>query len=110
VALPTSTAAGFWVYYHLFQRLNAITEAALQITQAGDLHRNRIPYTGPNDEVGRLTKAFNATLARLEGSGAIAQGPGAVAAGKGGVAIGGDVHGSVIITGDDNTVNAEPKD
>ena len=49
-------------------------------------------------------------LARLEGSGAIAQGPGAVAAGKGGVAIGGSVHGSVIITGDDNTVNAEPKD
>ena len=49
-------------------------------------------------------------LARLEGSGAIAQGPGAVAAGKGGVAIGGNVHGSVIITGDDNTVNAEPKD
>ena len=51
-------------------------------------------------------------LARLEGSGAIAQGPGAVAAGKGGVAIGGDVHGSVIITGDDNTVNTghEEKD
>ena len=51
-----------------------------------------------------------AYLARLEGSGAIAQGPGAVAAGKGGVAIRGDVHGSVIITGDGNEVNAGGQD
>ncbi len=49
-------------------------------------------------------------LARLEGSGAIAQGPGAVAAGQGGVAIGGDVQGSVIITGDDNAVNKVQED
>ena len=44
-------------------------------------------------------------MARLQGSGAIAQGPGAVAAGKGGVAIGGDVQGSVIITGNENSSN-----
>ncbi len=42
--------------------------------------------------------------ATLQGSGAIAQGPGAVAAGEGGVAIGGDVKGSVIVTGDHNEV------
>src|SRR5262249_37236833 len=39
----------------------------------------------------------------LTGSGAIA-GPGAVAAGSRGVAIGGDVRGSVIITGDGNAI------
>ena len=49
-------------------------------------------------------------LARLEGSGAIAQGPGAVAAGRGGVPIRGDVRGSVIITGDDNEVNKDRKE
>jgi len=43
-------------------------------------------------------------MARLQGSGAIAQGPGAVAAGKGGVAIGGNVQGSIIITGDENVI------
>ena len=49
-------------------------------------------------------------LARLEGSGAIAQGPGAVAAGQGGVAIGGDVSGSVIITGNGNEVKKDEID
>ena len=48
-------------------------------------------------------------LARLEGSGAIAQGPGAMAAGRGGVAIGGDVSGSVIITGDGNEVKKDER-
>ncbi len=42
--------------------------------------------------------------AELHGSGAIAQGPGAVAAGERGVAIGGDVSGSVIVTGDQKVV------
>ncbi|HEY5869003.1 MAG TPA: hypothetical protein VI542_26150, partial [Candidatus Tectomicrobia bacterium] len=40
--------------------------------------------------------------AHLTGSGAIAQGPGAVAAGERGVAVGGQVHGSLIVTGDAN--------
>ena len=39
-------------------------------------------------------------VAHLTGSGAIAQGSGAVAAGERGVAVGGDVHGSTIVTGD----------
>ncbi|RMF37505.1 MAG: hypothetical protein D6759_02260 [Chloroflexi bacterium] len=45
--------------------------------------------------------------AEVHGSGAIAQGPGAVAAGERGVAIGGGVSGSVIVTGDQNTVVKE---
>ncbi|KPA17818.1 hypothetical protein MHK_001964, partial [Candidatus Magnetomorum sp. HK-1] len=42
--------------------------------------------------------------AKVNGSGAIAQGDVAVASGERGVAIGGDVDGSVIITGDGNAV------
>ncbi len=46
--------------------LDTITQAALQISRADDLSR-RIPLVGvPQDEVGRLAQAFNATLERLE--------------------------------------------
>jgi heavy metal sensor kinase len=46
--------------------LDAVTEAALQITRADDLSR-RLPLHGPpRDEVGRLIAAFNETLERLE--------------------------------------------
>jgi two-component system OmpR family sensor kinase len=45
--------------------LEAVTETALQITRADDLSR-RIPYNGPDDEVGQLIAAFNQTLSRLE--------------------------------------------
>lgn len=46
--------------------IDAVTNAALQITRADDLSR-RVPLTGPaTDEVGRLVTAFNATLERLE--------------------------------------------
>jgi signal transduction histidine kinase len=46
--------------------LDAVTEAALQITRADDLSR-RLPQRGPpRDEVGRLIAAFNETLERLE--------------------------------------------
>ena len=46
--------------------LDAVTEAALQITRADDLSK-RLPQRGPpRDEVGRLIAAFNETLERLE--------------------------------------------
>ena len=46
--------------------IDAVTQAALQITRADDLSR-RVPLTGPaTDEVGRLVTAFNATLERIE--------------------------------------------
>jgi hypothetical protein len=44
--------------------------------------------------------------ASLTGSGAIAQGSRSVASGQGGVSIGGDVHGSVVITGNGNAITA----
>jgi signal transduction histidine kinase len=46
--------------------LKDVTQAALQITKAGDLSR-RIPYQGPaEDEIGQLVQAFNQTLSKLE--------------------------------------------
>jgi heavy metal sensor kinase len=47
--------------------LATMTEVATQITQADDLSR-RIPLSGsPGSEVGRLIRAFNDTMERLEG-------------------------------------------
>ena len=46
--------------------LEAVTLAALQITETNDLSR-RIPQAGPSDdEVGQLIRAFNLNLSRLE--------------------------------------------
>lgn len=45
--------------------LDTITQTALQITRADDLTR-RIPVRDANDEVGRLSVAFNETLERLD--------------------------------------------
>jgi signal transduction histidine kinase len=45
--------------------IDTIAQTAQQITAADDLSR-RIPYNGPPDEIGQLTKTFNETLERLE--------------------------------------------
>ncbi len=76
----------------------------------GDTETNRAERAQVVDALNSLAiaslgKSFNdlcqeSAAATLEGSGAIAQGPGAVAAGDRGVAVGGDVFGSVIVTGD----------
>ncbi len=55
-------------------------------------------------EAARPATHYQATL---QGSGAIAQGKGAKAVGERGVLIEGDVHGSVIVTGDDNELKVE---
>jgi heavy metal sensor kinase len=50
----------------VMQPLDTMTRVATQITNADDLSR-RIPQEGiSNDEVGKLVKAFNQTLERLE--------------------------------------------
>lgn len=52
--------------FHSLAPLGSVTETALQINDAGDLSQ-RIPYDGPSeDEVGKLIRAFNQTLSRLE--------------------------------------------
>ena len=45
--------------------LKSISETAEQINRADDLSR-RIPYDGPQDEIGSLVDSFNQTLERLE--------------------------------------------
>lgn len=47
------------------QPIDTIAQAATRITAADDLSR-RIPYDGPDDELGQLIATFNATLERLE--------------------------------------------
>jgi tetratricopeptide (TPR) repeat protein len=81
----------------------------------GDTDTNRAERVQVMDALNRLAteslgKNFNTLLqesATLKGSGAIAQGTEATAAGAGGVAVGGDVYGSVIITGNGNAVGVE---
>lgn len=83
----------------------------------GDTETNRAERAQIVDALNSLAmeslgKSFNemcqeSAAATLEGTGAIAQGPGAVAAGAGGVAVGGDVFGSVIVTGDGNVVGVD---
>ena len=61
-------------------------------------------------ELRRLLEAVGSEThyqATLKGSGAIAQGKGAKAVGERGVLIEGEVHGSVIVTGDENEVEVD---
>lgn len=65
VALLLSFMVGTVIAGQGLQPIDAISQAAQQITAAGDLSK-RIPYDGPSDELGQLTAEFNATLERLE--------------------------------------------
>jgi two-component system OmpR family sensor kinase len=65
VALLLSFMVGSVIAGQALQPIETISEAAKQITAAGDLSK-RIPYDGPPDELGQLTETFNATLERLE--------------------------------------------
>jgi tetratricopeptide (TPR) repeat protein len=83
----------------------------------GDTETNRTERAEVVDMLNSLAmaslgKSFDdlcqeSAAATLEGSGAMAQGPGASAAGAGGVVVGGDVFGSVIVTGDGNVVGVD---
>ncbi len=65
VALLLSFMVGSVIAGQALQPIDTIAQAAAQITAADDLSR-RVPYEGPNDELGQLTATFNATLERLE--------------------------------------------
>ncbi len=64
-AFITSLFLGNALIERALRPIETIAEAASQIATGDDLSR-RIPYSGPMDELGRLTVVFNATLERLE--------------------------------------------
>ncbi|MCC6501446.1 MAG: HAMP domain-containing protein [Anaerolineales bacterium] len=65
VAVLISGNAAWLTLGQTLRRLKIITETAEQINRADDLSR-RIPYSGPEDEIGGLVQSFNQTLERLE--------------------------------------------
>jgi heavy metal sensor kinase len=65
IAILLSIMIGSVIAGRALQPIDSIAQAAAHITAADDLSR-RIPYNGPNDELGMLTVTFNATLERLE--------------------------------------------
>lgn len=65
VALLLAFMVGSVIAGQALQPIDTIAQAAAQITAADDLSR-RIPYDGPDDELGQLIVTFNATLERLE--------------------------------------------
>jgi len=65
VAILFSGNAAWLTLGQTLKPLKTITETAEQINRADDLSR-RIPYDGPDDEMGSLVGSFNQTLERLE--------------------------------------------
>lgn len=66
VALIVAGTVGWMIAQNTLAPLQTVTETALQITETNDLSR-RIPEVGsPNDEVGKLVRAFNLNLSNLE--------------------------------------------
>lgn len=66
ICLGVAAVAGWVSTGQALAPLQRVTDTALQITRADDLSR-RIPYQGSaDDEVGKLIRAFNQTLSRLE--------------------------------------------
>jgi two-component system, OmpR family, sensor kinase len=65
VALLLSFMVGSVIAGQALQPIDTISQAAKQITDAGDLSK-RVPHDGPPDELGQLTATFNAMFERLE--------------------------------------------
>jgi two-component system, OmpR family, sensor kinase len=65
VAVALSFVIGSLIAGQALQPIDAISQAAKQITTSDDLSK-RIEYSGPRDELGELTETFNTTLERLE--------------------------------------------
>ena len=65
VAILISGNAAWLTLGQTLRPLKIIAETAEQINRADDLSR-RIPYSGPDDEIGGLVESFNQTLERLE--------------------------------------------
>jgi heavy metal sensor kinase len=65
LAILGSVLFGMWLSSRTLNPIEAIIKAADQITTANDLN-TRLPWDGPNDELGRLVSVFNHMLDRLE--------------------------------------------
>ncbi len=60
-----SVMLGMWLSRKALQPIESITRAAATIAQTEDLS-TRLPWHGPQDELGRLTQVFNQMMGRLE--------------------------------------------
>lgn len=60
-----SVMLGMWLSRKALQPINEITQAASQIAKTDDLS-TRLAWTGPMDELGRLTSVFNGMMERLQ--------------------------------------------
>jgi two-component system, OmpR family, sensor kinase len=67
LALLVALALGWLVSGQALRPLERVSRTAERIGQERDFGR-RVPYRGPNDEVGRLAATFNTMLDRLQGS------------------------------------------
>ncbi|MDQ2808722.1 MAG: ATP-binding protein [Chloroflexota bacterium] len=67
LALLAALGLGWLISGQALRPLGRIGRAAADIGQARDFSR-RVPYAGPNDEVGRLAAGFNTMLDRLQGA------------------------------------------
>lgn len=65
IALLVSLMLGDLIARRILIPVEAIARTAQNITAAEDLEQ-RIPYSGPQDELGRMVRVFNETLDRLE--------------------------------------------
>lgn len=65
VAMIVSIGLGTWLSSRALKPINQITEAAARIVSTDDL-KTRLEWSGPMDELGRLTWVFNRMMSRLE--------------------------------------------
>jgi signal transduction histidine kinase len=66
VAIVVAATLGLFLARKALAPIDQVIAAANQIQDGADLDR-RIPYVGPNDEVGRLTHTINGMLDRIHG-------------------------------------------
>lgn len=64
-AVIGSMALGLGLSNRALKPIDAITQSAEQVVSAADL-KERLPWNGPMDELGRLTSVLNQMLGRLE--------------------------------------------
>ncbi len=65
LAMLASLGLGYWLSDQTLKPIEALTEAADNISTAKDLE-TRLNWNGPMDELGRLTVVFNRMMDRLE--------------------------------------------